>query len=144
MDTLIKREVQKNPRLTALELKNLHSELLEDVAVRTIQHRLQKALGLPSCKAAKMPLLTERMKKQRIAFAKKYIHWMPAQWKRVMFSDKSSFQVFRVGSPMVQRPHAFKRFDPRFTVPTCKAPGFNHGMGSFFWGNGLGWLVFLA
>ena len=90
-DTLIKREVQKNPRLTALELKNLHPELLENVAVRTIQHRLQKSLGLPSRKAAKKPLLTERMKKQRIAFAKKYIHWTPAQWKRVMFSDESNF-----------------------------------------------------
>ena len=96
-DTLIKREVQKNPRLTALELKNLHPELLENVAVRTIQHRLQKGLGLPSRKAAKKPLLTERMKKQRIAFARKYIHWTPAQWKRVMFSDESNFQVFRVG-----------------------------------------------
>ena len=71
-DTLIKWEVQKNPRLTALEFKNLHPELLENVAVHTIQHRLQKGLGLPSRKAAKKPLLTERMKKQRIAFAKKY------------------------------------------------------------------------
>ena len=83
----------------------MHPELLENVAVRTIQHRLQKGLGLPSRKAAKKPLLTERMKKQRIAFAKKYIHWTPAQWKRVMFSDESNFQVFRVGSPMVRRPH---------------------------------------
>ena len=63
--------MQKDPRLTALELKNLHPELLENVAVRTIQHRLQKSLGLPSRKAAKKPLLTERMKKQRIAFSKK-------------------------------------------------------------------------
>ena len=41
-DTLIKREVLKNPRLKALELRNLHPELLENVAVRTIQHRQQK------------------------------------------------------------------------------------------------------
>ena len=79
----------------------MHLELLENVAVRTIQHRLQKDLGLPSRKAAKKPLLTKQMKKQRIAFAKTYIHWTPAQWKRVMFSDESNFQVFRVGSPMV-------------------------------------------
>ena len=70
-NTLIKREVQKNPQLRALELKNLHPELLENVAVRNIQHCLQKGLGMPSRKAAKKPLVTERMKKQRIAFAKK-------------------------------------------------------------------------
>ena len=69
--------MQKNPRLTALELKNLHPELLKNVAVRTMQHRLQKGLGLPSRKAAKKLLLTERMKKQRIAFAKK-IHSVDA------------------------------------------------------------------
>ena len=100
----------------------MHPELLENVAVRTIQHRLQKGLGLPSRKAAKKPLLTEQMKKQRIAFAKKYIHWMPAQWKRVIFSDESNFRVFQVGSPMVQCPHASNRSDPRFIVPTVKHP----------------------
>ena len=108
-DKLIKREVEKNPRLTALELKNMHPKLMENVAVRTIQHRLQKGLGLPSHKAAKKPLLTQRMRKQRIAFAKKYIHWTPAQWKKVMFSDESNFQVFRMGSPMIRRPRSSNR-----------------------------------
>ena len=121
-DTLIKREVQKNPQLTALELKNLHPEPLENVTVRTIQHRLQKGLGLPSRKAAKKPLLTEQMKKQLIAFAIKCIHWTPAQWKRVIFLSESNFQVFRVRSSIVRRLHASKRYDPRFIVPTVKHP----------------------
>ena len=142
-DTLIKREVQKNPRLTALELKNLHPELLEYVAVSTIQHRLQKGLGLPSRKADKKALLTERMKKQRIAFAKKYIHWTPAQWKRVMFSDESNFQVFRVGSPMVRRLHDSNRFDPRFTVPTVKHPDSIMVWGAFSAEMGRAGLYFL-
>ena len=142
-DTLIKREVQKNPRLTALELKNLHPELLENVALRTIQHCLQKGLGLPSRKAAKKPLLTKRMKKQRIAFAKKYIHWTPAQWKRVMFSDEINFQVFRVGSPMVRRPHDSNRFDPRFTVPTIKHPDSIMVWGAFSGEMGRAGLYFL-
>ena len=69
-DTLIKREVQKNPRLTALELKNLHPELLKNVAVRTIQHRLQKGLGLPSRKAAKKPLLQNKWKSSTLHLQK--------------------------------------------------------------------------
>ena len=95
---------------------------MENVAVHTIQHRLQKGLGLPSRKAAKKTLQTQQMKKQRITFAKKYIHWTPAQWKKVMFSDESNFQVFRMGSPMVRRSRSFNRFDPRYTVPTVKHP----------------------
>ena len=135
--------MQKNPQLTDLELKNLHPEPLENVAVHTIQHRLQKGLGLPSRKADKKPLLTVQMKKQCIAFAKKYIHWTPAQWKRVIFSDESNFQVFQVGSPMVRRPHASNRFDPRFTVPTVKHPDSIMVWGAFSGKMGRAGLYFL-
>ena len=68
-DTIIKRELQKNPRLTALELQNLHSELVQHVKIRTVQHCLQKDLDLPSPKPVKKPLITERMKTKRLAFA---------------------------------------------------------------------------
>ena len=56
-DTIMKRELQKNPCLTALQLQNLPPELLQQVKIRTVQHRLQKDLDLPSCKAAKKPLI---------------------------------------------------------------------------------------
>ena len=52
-DTIIKRELQKNPRLTALELQSVHPELLQHVKIRTVQHCLQKNLDLPNCKPAK-------------------------------------------------------------------------------------------
>lgn len=34
--------------MTAVELKNQHPDLLQNIATRTIRHRLQKDLGLPS------------------------------------------------------------------------------------------------
>ena len=46
-DRILKHEVKKNPSITAAELKNNHPELLKNVAIRTIQHRLQKDLKLP-------------------------------------------------------------------------------------------------
>ena len=51
-DTIIKRELQ-NPRLTALELQNLHPDLLQHVKIHIVQHHLQKDLDLPSRKPAK-------------------------------------------------------------------------------------------
>ena len=121
-DAIMKRELQKNPRLTALELQTLHPNLLENVTIRTVQHPLQKDLDLPSRKAAKKPLFTERMKKRCLAFAKKYAHWTTEEWKKVMFSDESNFQVFRMGSTTVQCPRSSDRFDPWYTVPTVKHP----------------------
>ena len=83
------------------------------------------------------------MKKQIIAIAKKYIHWMPAQWKRDMFLDENNFQVFRVGSPLVRHPHAFNRFAPRFTVPTVKHPNLIMVWGTFSGEMGRAGLYFL-
>lgn len=142
-DTLLKRELYKNPRLTASELKAMHPDLLGDVSVRTIQHRLQIDLGLPSRIAAKKPLLTEHMKKQRLAFARMYAHWTAEQWRTVMFSDESKFQVFRVGTSTVRRPSSSNRYEQRYTVPTVKHPQSVMVWGAFSGKNGRAGLYFL-
>jgi hypothetical protein len=49
------------------------------MSVRFIQKTLQKRLGLPACKPAKKPLLTDKMKMKRLAFAKKYLNWSEKQ-----------------------------------------------------------------
>ena len=41
-DAIMKRELLKNPQLTGLGLKNMHADLLKQVAIRTVQHCLQK------------------------------------------------------------------------------------------------------
>ena len=57
------------------------------------------------------------MKKQNLAFAKKYAHWTAEQWRKVMFFDESNFQVFKMGSTTVRHPRSSDHFDPRYTVP---------------------------
>ena len=44
----MKRELQKNLRLTALDLQTLHPNFIKIVTIRTVQHRFQKDLDLPS------------------------------------------------------------------------------------------------
>jgi len=70
-----------------------------------MQDRLQKDSGFPCRKAAKNPLLTESMKKQRIAIAKQHVHWTTEQMKKVNFSDESNFQVFRMVPPSFDARH---------------------------------------
>ena len=74
--------------VTAAALKKKHVQLLQNVPVRTIQHRLQKDLKMPCRRAAKKPLLTKAMMKKRVSFCKKYMHWTMADWRKVMFSDE--------------------------------------------------------
>ena len=106
--------------MTALELQNLYPGLLQHVKIRLVQHRLQKDSDLTSRKPAKKPLITERMKTKRLAFAKKYSQWTTEQWRKVIFFDESNFQVFKMGSTALRRPRSSDHFDPRYTVPTVK------------------------
>lgn len=142
-DCILKREVKKNPSITAAELKNNYPELLKNVAIRTIQHRLQKDLKLPCRRAARKPLLTERMKKRRLSFAKKYQDWTPEQWKKVMWSDESTFRLLRIGSKVVRRPSDVSRYDPRYTIKTVKHPDSVMVWGCFSGAKGRGGLYFL-
>jgi len=104
-DTFLRIEIQQKPQLTALDVKNLHPELLQNVSFWTMQGSLQKDSGFLCCEAAKKPLLTESTKKQRIAIAKQHVHWTSEQWKKVIFSDESNFQVFRMDPPSFDTHH---------------------------------------
>ena len=45
-----------------------------------------------------------------------YAHWTTEKWKKVMFSDESNFQVFRMGSTTVRRPKSSDRLTLGITV----------------------------
>ena len=45
---------------------------------------------------------------------------MAAKWRKVMFSDKSTFRLVRGVPKMVHRPRTTSQFDLKFTVKTVK------------------------
>ena len=49
------RDVMLNPSITTANLKKKLSMLLQDISIRTIQHRSRKSLNLPSHCADKNP-----------------------------------------------------------------------------------------
>ncbi|KAG0725462.1 Transposable element Tcb1 transposase [Chionoecetes opilio] len=142
-DKIMRREVLNDPAITAAELKKNHPALLGNVSVRTIQHRLQISLKLPTRRAAKKPLLTEAMKKKQLSFCKRYRQWTPEQWKKVMFSDESTFRLVRMASTTVRRPSDVSRYHPKYTVKTVKHPDSVMVWGGFSGNKGRGGLYFL-
>ena len=46
-----------------------------DISISTVSRRLSKELRLKSCKPAAKPRLTSVMKKKRLSFANKHLHW---------------------------------------------------------------------
>ena len=122
LDRLIKRAITENPRLSATALKTQFAEELQGVAIRTIQYRLKVDLGFDSRHAAQKPLLTAAMKKKRMAFAKKHQSWSVEDWKKVMFSDESTFRLVRGGIVRVRRPAGSDRYASKYCSSTVKHP----------------------
>jgi hypothetical protein len=70
----MKRKLLLSPTTTAKQMKKAIPGLA-NVTVRAIQLVSLKELKLPSRVMAKKPLLTQRMKEQRLEFANQYGHW---------------------------------------------------------------------
>jgi hypothetical protein len=128
LDNRLRHYVHQFPFKTAKELKN-EVPGWENMSVHYIQKTLQKRLGLPARKPAKKPLLTDKMKMKRLAFAKKYLNWSEKQWKNVMFSDESTFGIVNSRSVTVRRAKTMDRYKSKYTISTIK-----HAAGVMVWG----------
>jgi hypothetical protein len=138
----MRKLLSKSPTLSARQLK-ARVPGLENIAIRTIQDACVKKLAMRSRKMAKKPLLTERMMLQRLEFANQYQHWGVEDWKRVMFSDESHFELqFGTKVDRCRRPKGSDRFSTKFTRKTVKHPPKVMAWACFSW-NGRGGLEFL-
>lgn len=129
----------------ASSTKICHDVLVQtgsDISERTVRRRLSSDFGLIGRRPAKKPLMTEKQRKQRIAFCKKYRKKTADWWERVMFSDESTFQQERgTGSNYIRRPKG-ERFNPKYTVKTVKHPPSCMVWGAITAHGGTGLVVF--
>ena len=84
-DKFLRLQFLRNPFMTVPEVKLHHPHILGHVSKATLWHRLRVELKLPLRKAAKKPLLTARMRRQRIEWCKKYKNWTKEQWSKVIY-----------------------------------------------------------
>jgi transposase len=125
-DRMLVRMSMKNRRMTSSDIRK---QSAVDISTSTVRRRLLKA-GLQGCVAAKKPLLTVAHKKARLDFARRHKDWGVEEWKRVLWSDESSFQMFCGAKRAYVRRKAGEKFIPQCIVPTVK-----HGGGSIMvWG----------
>lgn len=91
---------------------------------RTIQRRLNES-GLYGRIAAHKPFVSKKNVLARIRFAKEHVDWTLEQWKNVLWSDESKFNMINTdGIRYVRRPSNM-RFNPRYTVGSVKHNGGN-------------------
>ena len=115
-----------DPWLTAVEMVPMlqGDDGKSKASVRTIRNRLIE-FGLHARSPRKKPLLNRTNINARLAWAKKYQAWTIDQWKRVLWSDESGFQLFNSGRRYCRR-RENEDLGPNKTVKTVK-----HGGGLF-------------
>lgn len=140
-DKMIIRKSVAAPRKTAVDIQQeIHDEMNLSISRKTVARRLHAA-GLNGRVPVKKPLISKKNRAARLRFARIHQHWRIADWKKVLWSDESKFNLFGSdGKRYIRRPKN-TRFHPRYQLPTVK-----HGGGSaMVWGcfhyGGVGPLV---
>lgn len=120
----------RDRRLTGQQLQaQLNSGRSKQVSVSTVKRRL-RAAGLIGRVAARKPLLRHQNKTKRLSWAMKHRHWTTEDWKKVLWSDESKFQIFGSSRRIFVRRRVGERM-----VPQCVTSTVKHGGGSVMvWG----------
>lgn len=140
---VIRREVVKDPTITAKEIKEDNPNLLGDAHIRIVQRHLHDKLGYRSFRAMVKPLLTLKQRVNRVVFAKGLKEWDEAKWRSVVWSHGSTFTVnSKTKGQCVWRKPSDDRLLPQYTRKVVKHPSSLMVWGCFSY-YGLGELVFL-
>ncbi|CAK9824990.1 Transposable element Tc1 transposase [Anthophora retusa] len=121
---------KRNRRKTAPEITaEINASRPEPVSLTTVKRRLRKA-GLHGRIAMRKPLLRKQNKAKRLAWARSHKDWVLEDWKKVLWTDESKFEVF--GS---KRRKFVRRSAGERAIESCISPTVKHGGGSVMvWG----------
>ena len=125
LDRIIVKELKKDPFLSSTKL----TEKLElQISNRTVRRRANDA-KLFSRIPAKKSLTSFKNRKLTLAFAEAHQNWTVDQWKNILFSDESKYNLFGSdGKKRVWRPKN-TRFNTKYTKKSVK-----HGTSAMVWG----------
>uniref|UniRef100_A0A915DXW8 Tc1-like transposase DDE domain-containing protein n=1 Tax=Ditylenchus dipsaci TaxID=166011 RepID=A0A915DXW8_9BILA len=87
--------------------------------------------NLPARRPSKKPLITRKNVEARLELARKHLEWSVADWRRVLWSDESKYNLFSSDGIRYVRRSPNQKKNPKCQVPTVK-----HGGGSVMvWGS---------
>ena len=136
------RSLKKDPKVSAPRLTSELKKMGTVVSVSTVRNACRKE-GFHGRVARRKFFVSEKNRKLRLSFAKKYVNESPDFWKKFIFTDESKFNIFGSdGRRMVWRKRNTE-MHPKNLLPTVK-----YGGGSLLvWGcmsaSGVGNLVFI-
>lgn len=129
---LVRRIMTNNRTRTLRQLSSHLRSVGFSVCRNTVKKVLQK-YGLRRRVAVRRPLLTKRICREHLAWAKKRVNWGVDKWKSVVFTDE---KIFRVGNN--SRSTYVTRLPSEKYSPACIQTTVKHGLQVHVWG-AIGW-----
>lgn len=143
VERYIKSTVDKNPKITAVEIRNtLETDYHITAHTETVRSVLREH-GFDSRIPRKITFISEINRKKRLDFALQNVEKPTDFWKSVLFSDESKYNLFGCDGKQKVWRKANEELLPKNLIPTVK-----YGGGSVMvWGcmsaNGVGKLRFV-
>lgn len=137
----ILRMIKSGELDNAIEVqKHLLNKENLDVSVDTIR-RIFHRNGLVARVKKKKPFLSKRHRQSRLEFAKKYKDWTIDDWKHVVWSDESKFQIFGSDGRQWCWKEPGAPLSARHVKPTVKFGGGSIMVWGCFTSSGTGYVV---
>ena len=135
-DKFIRVTSLRNHKLTAAQIRDqmntTQSSSSRPISRTTVLGDCES--GLHGQIAARKPLLRRGNKQKRFVWAKKHKEWTLDQWKSVLWSDESKFEIFGSNRRVFVRRRKGEQMDSTCLVPTVK----HGGRGVMVWGSFVG------
>src|SRR6266496_3053371 len=93
-----------------------------------------KKVGLTACMPRKKPAMTETHCQARLEWAHAHENWGARQWRRILFSDESTFTQFQQG----RQGKVWHEPSGEELNPDCISATVKHSPSKMFWGAFLG------
>lgn len=123
------------------EIRTEVNETLDaPISTNTVKKRLREA-GYFGRVAVKKPLLKPEHRRKRLKFARKHRNWTMEQWKSVLWSDESKFELFGTKRRQYVRRKVGERYKKQCIAPTVKFGGGSVMVWGCFSYEGVGELV---
>lgn len=129
-DRYIKQLAMKDRKMSAVKIAaEVQKATSVEISDQTIRNRLHEA-NLHGRVARRKPLISEKNRRKRLAFAKKYVNKPNEFWNSVLWSDESKFNLFASDG----RTKVWRTPDEAYRLQ-CLSPTVKHGGGNVMvWG----------
>ena len=142
-DRILQRKVKTNRRKSATSVKaELENELKVIISESTVRRRLHE-VDLYGRVARKKPYVNKINRRKRLEYAKNYREKPLGFRNKVLWSDKSKFNLFGSNGKVVVWCSPKEEFRPECTILTVKHGGGNVKCWGCFSSSGVGSLIFI-